>query len=220
MHKVRVWDLPTRLFHWALFIAVVGLVTTGKIGGNAMVWHFRFGYCVFALLLFRIIWGLIGGRWSRFASFIHSPANVIAYLRGRGKPEHSIGHSPIGAGSVFALLGFLGAQVATGLLSDDEIAFSGPLTKFVSGAVVNQATWYHKAVGQWVIITLVVVHIIAVLFYLWGKRHNLITPMVVGDKHLDAPALASRDDAVSRGVAALVMVLCGAGVAWVVSLGS
>jgi cytochrome b len=144
----------------------------------------------------------------------------MAYLRGRGKPEHSIGHSPIGAGSVFALLGFLGAQVATGLLSDDEIAFSGPLTKFVSGAVVNQATWYHKAVGQWVIITLVVVHIIAVLFYLWGKRRNLITPMVVGDKHLDAPAPASRDDAVSRGVAAVVMVLCGAGVAWVVSLGN
>ena len=127
LHKVRVWDLPTRGFHWALVACVIGLAITGTVGGNAMVWHFRFGYTVLALLLFRIVWGLVGGRWSRFGAFIYAPQSVINYLKGRGKPEHGVGHSPIGAGSVFAMLGFLVAQVGTGLLSDDEIAFAGPL---------------------------------------------------------------------------------------------
>ncbi|MDP3828920.1 MAG: cytochrome b/b6 domain-containing protein, partial [Polaromonas sp.] len=93
IHKIRVWDLPTRLFHWALVAAVVGLAITGTIGGNAMVWHFRFGYSVLTLLLFRIVWGLVGGRWSRFGAFIYSPASVINYLKGKGKPEHGIGHN-------------------------------------------------------------------------------------------------------------------------------
>jgi len=114
IHKIRVWDLPTRLFHWALVAAVIGLAITGTLGGNAMVWHFRFGYSVLTLLLFRIVWGLVGGRWSRFGAFIYSPASVINYLKGKGKPEHGVGHSPIGAGSVFAMLGFLLAQAGAG----------------------------------------------------------------------------------------------------------
>ena len=134
LNKVRVWDLPTRIFHWALVAGVLGLAISGTLGGNAMIWHFRFGYAVLTLLLFRIVWGLVGGRWSRFGAFIYSPQSVFNYLKGRGKAEHSVGHSPIGAGSVFAMLGFLLAQVGTGLLSDDEIAFAGPLTRFVSNA--------------------------------------------------------------------------------------
>ena len=81
---VRVWDLPTRLFHWLLALAVVGSVVSAKIGGGAMVWHFRFGYVVLILIGFRVLWGLVGGRWSRFASFIYSPATLWRYLRGQG----------------------------------------------------------------------------------------------------------------------------------------
>ena len=87
--RVRVWDLPTRLFHWVLALAVIGLVVTGKVGGNAMVWHFRLGYVVFALLLFRLVWGLVGGHWSRFVAFIYAPATLIAYLRGEGRPSRA-----------------------------------------------------------------------------------------------------------------------------------
>ncbi len=219
LHKVRVWDLPTRIFHWLLAASVIGLVVTAKVGGNAMVWHFRLGYLVATLLLFRIVWGLVGGHWSRFGSFLHSPKSAWLYLRGQGKPEHSVGHSPVGAGSVFALLGFLVAQVASGMMSDDEIAFAGPLTKFVSGATVNQATWYHKAVGQWVLIGLVVLHVAAVLFYLWRKKQNLIGPMLHGDKHLVVHAPSSRDNAGSRVLAALVFALCAGGVGWISTLG-
>lgn len=144
----RIWDLPTRIFRWALAACIVGLVITANVGGNAMVWHFRLGYTVLALLVFRLVWGLVEGRWSRFSAFLYSPARLVQYLRGAPHPEDSIGHSPLGALSVFVLLAVLAAQVGTGLLSDDEIAFAGPLTQYVSNAVVGLATNYHRTSGS------------------------------------------------------------------------
>lgn len=184
-----------------------------------MQWHFRFGYAVFTLLLFRIVWGFMGGRWSRFISFIYSPSTVIAYFKGRGLPEHSVGHNPMGAGSVFAILGFLLLQVASGLFSDDDIAFQGPLAKFVSNARVSTATWYHKEVGSTVLVVLIFLHVAAIFYYLHQKKENLIHPMLQGDKHLPLPMQPSRDDAASRTVAAVVLALCATSVWWVVNLG-
>lgn len=217
LHKVRVWDLPTRVFHWALVACVIGLAITGTVGGNAMVWHFRFGYTVLALLLFRIVWGLVGGRWSRFGAFIYAPQSVINYLKGQGKPEHGVGHSPIGAGSVFAMLGFLVAQVGTGLLSDDEIAFAGPLTRFVSNATVSLTTNYHKNIGKWVLLALVVLHIAAIVYYL-SRKHKLVSAMLHGDKELVVQAPPSRDDTVSRVAAVLILAVCGGVAYWVSTL--
>ena len=148
--RTRVWDLPTRVFHWALTVAVIGQIATGF--GGVMEWHFRIGYTVLSLLLFRLIWGFVGGRWSRFAAFIYSPGSVMNYLRGRAHPDHLIGHTPLGAFSVFALLAILALQVATGLVADDEIMSSGPLTRFVSGATVSLATAWHTAQGKWIVI--------------------------------------------------------------------
>ena len=216
-HKVRVWDLPTRVFHWALALGVMGLAISGLIGGNAMVWHFRLGYAVFALLLFRMVWGLIGGRWSRFSAFVYAPKTIIGYVRGRGKPEHSVGHSPMGAISVFAMLGVLLAQVGSGLFSDDEISASGPLTRFVSNASVSLATQYHKNIGKWLLLALVVLHISAIVFYLW-RQHNLVNAMLHGDKELVSAAPSSRDDAQSRACALMVLALCAGFSAWVASL--
>ena len=217
-HTTRVWDLPTRIFHWALVVCIIALVATGLLGGNAMLWHMRFGFAVLSLLLFRIVWGLIGGRWSRFVSFIYAPSTVLAYLKGAGKPEHSVGHTPLGAGSVFAILLFLLAQVGSGLVSDDEIATSGPLSKFVSNAVVSAATSYHKNVGKYVLLALVVLHIAAIVFYLLRKRENLVAPMIHGDKVLEHQFPASRDDAGSRTLAAVIFALCAGLVATGVKL--
>lgn len=214
LHTVRVWDLPTRVFHWALALCIVGLIITANVGGNAMVWHFRLGLTVLALLLFRLVWGLVGGRWSRFAAFIYSPRSIINYIQGKGKPEHSVGHTPTGAGSVFALLAILFAQVGSGLISDDEIAFAGPLTRFVSGATVNLATNYHKNIGKWIILALVVLHIAAIVFYLWRKQ-NLIKPMLQGDKQLPVAVDASRDDMTTRMAALVIFGICAAFVMWV-----
>ena len=215
--SVRVWDLPTRLFHWALTLTVVCLLATGF--GGAMEWHFRFGYTALSLLLFRVIWGFIGGRWSRFSAFIYAPRSLVAYLRGSAHPDHLVGHTPLGALSVFALLFILIAQVATGLVSDDEISASGPLTRFVSGAVVSLASGWHVIFGKWIVIALVSVHILAVLFYVRVKRQQLVRPMIDGDKRVVThAAVPSRDDAGSRTLAFLVFIICAGFAAWISSL--
>ncbi len=214
---VRVWDLPTRIFHWALVACLCGSVVTSQIGGNAMPWHFWFGYSIASLLLFRIVWGFVGGRWSRFASFFYSPATVVRYLSGGKLPEHTVGHTPLGAGSVFAMLAFLVAQVGTGVFSDDEIAASGPMTKFVSDATVGIATHYHKGIGKYVLLGLVILHMAAIVFYLL-RRQNLLRPMIGGDKRTEAEVQGSRDDSGSRTTAAIVFALCIALVAGLVKL--
>lgn len=219
-YRVRVWDLPTRLFHWLLVACVVGLVATGYAGGAAMQWHARLGYAVLTLLLFRITWGFVGGHWSKFRSFLYSPSSVVAYLRGRSHPDHLVGHNPLGAGSVFAMLLVLLAQVATGLVGDDEIAFTGPLNRFVATSKGLAATWYHKQVGQWLVVGLVLLHLAAIAWYVLRKRQTLVRPMVAGDKELAAPAQSSRDDLVSRLAAAGVLAACAALVGWIVSLGN
>jgi len=218
---VRVWDLPTRLFHWALAVFVVASVISANIGGNAMPWHFRSGYAIATLLLFRLLWGFFGGRWSRFAQFAYGPATLLRYLRGAARPgEHlDVGHSPLGSLSVFALLGFLALQVGTGLFADDEISNVGPLNRLVSGAAASQATHWHKDFGQWILIALVLLHVVAVLVYLWRKQRNLVRPMISGDKHLPAGTPAAIDNGASRLFALVLLLMCGAVVRWLVSLG-
>jgi len=220
MHTIRVWDLPTRLFHWLLAACVVGLVVTGSIGGNWMNWHLRLGYAVLTLLLFRLVWGFVGGHWSRFASFIYAPSSLMAYLKGRGRPEHQVGHSPMGALSVFGLLLILAAQVGTGLISDDEIAFFGPLVRFVSGDTVSIATGYHKNVGKLIVFLLVGLHVLAIAYYKWVKKQGLVQPMIDGDKQVTVQVPSARDTAASRVLALVVLALCAGAVTWVVGLGA
>ena len=219
LHTVRVWDLPTRLFHWLLVACVAALVITGHVGGGLMEWHARIGYAVLTLLLFRICWGFVGGHWSRFSSFVAKPSRVAAYLRGDSHPDGLVGHNPLGALSVLAMLAFLLVQVGTGLVGDDETAFTGPLNRFVSSANGIAATWYHKSIGQWVLVALVVLHVAAVLFHHWRKGEDLLGAMVLGDKAVPLPAQSSRDDRRSRAAAAAVLLLCAAAVTGVVRLG-
>ena len=219
MRRVRVWDLPTRLFHWSLVACFVGLVATGYTGGAAMHWHARFGYAVLALLVFRIVWGFVGGRWSRFTSFLYSPARVIAYLRGKDDGKPKAGHNPLGALSVFGMLAVLLVQVGTGLVSDDEISFTGPLSSFVTASQSLSATWFHKEVGQWTIVALVVLHIAAIAYYLVRKKKNLIKPMLDGDEAMVTPVPPSRDDSHSRTLAAAVFAVSAVGVTWLAALG-
>lgn len=218
---VRVWDLPTRVFHWTLVLAVTGSVLSAKIGGNAMVWHFRFGYLMLTLLAFRILWGLVGGRWSRFASFVYAPATLLRYVRGRAAPREQleVGHSPTGALSVFALLVVLLAQLGTGLVADDEIANQGPLNRFASSNTVVAATSWHKTWGQWLVLGLVALHLAALAWYLLKKNSNLVRPMVVGDKPLPPGTPASADGAPQRALALLLAALCAGLATWVARQG-
>jgi len=208
-HTVRIWDLPTRLFHWSLVITTIALVVTAKMGGAAMVWHLRLAY----VMLFRLVWGLLGGRWSRFASFLYSPKRVWRYLRGTDDVQESPGHSPLGALSVFALLTVLLLQELSGLASDDEIAFTGPLVRWLPGRWIGLATWWHKDVGQYLLYGIVGLHVLAIGLYVLVLRRTLVRPMLHGDKQLPHIVPPSRDDAVSRGLALVVLAVCSA-VAW------
>lgn len=218
---VRVWDLPTRLFHWALTGCVLASIVTANLGGNAMEWHFRLGYTVFTLLAFRGLWGLVGGRWSRFASFWPTPGRLRRYLSGRALPGErlDVGHSPLGSLSVLAMLGLLAVQVGTGLVADDDITNVGPLNRFVSSATARTATHWHKDWGQWLLIALIVLHVAAIAFYRLKHGRDLLRPMLVGDKPLPPGTPASADSAGRRLLALATFALCGLAVGWIVALG-
>ena len=119
--RITVWDLPLRLFHWLLVGAVTGALVTVKLGGNAMLWHGRFGLAVLVLLGFRLAWGVLGSTHARFHTFFPTPGRLLAYLRGSWQ---GLGHNPLGALSVFALIGLFGFQALSGLVASDDIAFS------------------------------------------------------------------------------------------------
>lgn len=221
MAAVRVWDLPTRLFHWSLVLSVVALIISGQIGGNAIDLHAKIGIAVGALLLFRVIWGIVGGRWSRFASFIYSPTNTLQYLRGQ-TPAHThmnVGHNPLGALSVFAALGILALQVGSGLIIDDEIAFVGPLNALAPAEWVSWASGWHRSGGKVLLLAWMAIHIAAIVFYAVIQHHNLVKPMLTGDKELPIDTPSSRDDLVTRGWALVLLAACVVLGIWLWQLG-
>jgi cytochrome b len=214
-----IWDLPTRLFHWLLAAAAIGLLATSKIGGDEiMVWHGRLGYCVGTLLMFRLVWGFAGGYWSRFATFPPSVPAAFQYLRKTDPTEHA-GHRPLAAVSVYSMLVFFALQVATGLFSETKQDFAGPLSAIVSNATVHFMTAYHKRVGQWVLISLVTLHLAAIGLYAWRGR-GLVGAMWNGRKVVPAGTPASRDDARSRRMALALISLCSLVMWAIVELGS
>ena len=211
--NLRVWDLPTRLFHWSLALCVVGLVVTAKVGGNAMAWHLWLGLLMLTLLAFRLVWGVVGGSWSRFAHFTRGPSAVLNYLRGRSPAAHLVGHSPLAGWAVCAMLAILTAQTITGLMSDDEIAFFGPLVSKVSGDTVALATWWHGEWGQYLVLGFVVAHLVAIAYYSWVRHQGIVRPMFSGDQSVPADVTVgpARDDVGLRMRAAVVLATCAVG---------
>ncbi len=214
--RVRIWDLPTRLFHWLLAALVVLSITTGKLGGEWMQWHFRSGYGIATLLLFRLLWGFTGSRYARFANFPPSPSQAWLKLRLHRSVDVTTGHSALGALSVYALLLALTVQVATGVFTNDGTFTEGPWVKFVSGATSDRLSTVHYY-NHWLVLGLVALHVAAIAFYLLARRENLITSMLTGDKFgLSAP---SADDGIGMRVRAAVMAaLAGAVVSYLVTL--
>lgn len=213
---LRIWDLPTRLFHWLLVLCILALFISGKVGGDWMNWHLRLGHAVLALLGFRVVWGFIGGHWSRFFTFIPSPGRLLRYLQGQGSAADKVGHNPLGAFSVLAMLAIVGLQVVSGLMTDDEIFYAGSLVNHVSSETVEWATTLHKTWGQWLLLGIIGLHIAALAFYSLVKRQRLVAAMVLGDKH-DSPSNLppSRDGAGQRIVGLVVLLVCAAAAFWV-----
>lgn len=217
MQKIRIWDLPLRLFHWLLVCSVVAAYVAIKTGNTE--WHLRFGFITLALILFRIVWGFIGGRQARFATFAASPSRALRSLSGPSSSSESAGHSPLASYSVFAMLLMIGLQAVFGLFANDDISTEGPLSKYASGAVVTWMTRLHHW-NQWVLIALIVLHLLAIVYYTL-RRRRLVGPMVTGDKPAGegvGPADASRDDVASRLLALAVAVAAMLLVGWISKL--
>jgi cytochrome b len=178
---VVLWDLPLRAFHWLLVAAVTAAIVTGELGGAWMPWHGRAGLLIVGLLVFRVLWGLVGSATSRFTQFAPTPARLLAYLRGRWR---GVGHNPLGALSVFALLGLLSLQAATGLFGNDDIAFAGPLNHLVDDDAGARATSWHRWLANG-LIALVVLHLLAIALHVLVKRHRLVRPMITGRHQLE-----------------------------------
>jgi cytochrome b len=173
--KVRVWDLPVRLFHWALVLLVPAMWWTAEEEQTEL--HILLGQIMLGLLLFRILWGVLGSSTARFSGFVRGPRKILAYLRGG---RAGIGHTPIGALSVLAMLAALAVQVGLGLFaSDDDGLYQGPLSYHVSAQTAETLTDRHET-WFYVLLALIALHLAAILYYRLFRRRNLVAPMVTG----------------------------------------
>jgi cytochrome b len=209
MNRILVWDLPLRLFHWLLVLLVVVSVVSANIGGNAMQVHLLSGYTILTLVLFRILWGFLGGTHARFATFVRGPAAVIAYLRALSRNEagRHLGHNPAGAWSVMLMLLALFAQVATGLFANDDISTEGPLAKLVSKAMSDRITGIHH-LNLWLLFALIGLHLSAIAYYFFHKRENLVKPMLTGFKDAAADLGETVQKQGKAWLAAVLLAAC------------
>jgi cytochrome b len=174
-----VWDLPLRVTHWAMVFAVAGCFATHYAGIEWFAWHRRCGYVVLVLAVFRVLWGIVGTQHARFASFVRGPRTVLQYLRGR--VARPVGHNPLGALSVLALLALMLLQASTGLFANDEIMNTGPFYGWIAPELSNRITSLHRYSSD-VLLVLVAMHLAAIAWYALVRRERLVPPMFTGRK--------------------------------------
>jgi len=202
---MRVWDLPVRLFHWTLVTLVVVAWLSIEVLNNLWL-HMLVGQAILALLVFRIVWGVIGSDTARFTQFLRNPIHAVTHLMQMTKkePDTEVGHNAAGGWMVLVLLLVLLAQTATGLVSADEESFvEAPLNHLVGGEVGGRMLWWHRLIFDG-IKALVVAHILAVIAYAVLKRHNLVRPMITGKKRLPATTPQPRMRSAWLGLAVAV----------------
>jgi cytochrome b len=198
-----VWDLPLRATHWALAVTVTGAWATHYAGTRWFAWHRSFGYATLVLVAFRVVWGFVGTRHARFASFVRGPGSVLAYLRSRPL-RATPGHNPLGALSVLAMLAVLLVQAATGLFANDEIANAGPFYGWIAPAMSNRISGLHEANSS-LLLALLALHVIAIAWYERVAGRSLLRAMITGYKPAaEVPAREAAGD--SRTILALAIV--------------
>lgn len=204
-----VWDLPVRLVHWLL----AGLIAFSwwSVHNHHTDWHIWSGCAILTLLIFRILWGFVGSSTARFASFVRGPRALRYYWRGRWS---GVGHNPLGAISVLALLAAVAVQVGLGLISEDEDGiYFGPLATLVSTDTSDKARGLHELWFN-LILALIALHVLAILFYrLRGK--GLTWPMITG-----RAALAPGEEPMRPGKWWVALICLGIGLAvtrWIIA---
>lgn len=182
--RVRVWDAPTRLFHWTVVCLIAFSWYTADRG--LMKLHLWSGSTLLVLILFRIVWGFIGSTTARFDNFLRPPSAVVGYFKAllNDSKQHHAGHNPAGGWMVTLFIAILLSQTMTGMLANDGVRFQGPLALWVSSELSDRMTELHGLQFN-VILLLIWAHLAAVFFYLFVKGENLVKPMVTGYKHSD-----------------------------------
>jgi cytochrome b len=183
--KLQVWDLPTRLFHWILVLSIGFLIFSGKTG-NLFDWHQTAGIIVLALLLYRLVWGVFGSTTSRFSDFIYSPSKIIAYAKNilSRKADTHAGHNPVGGMMVIVMLGLLLFQGVTGLFSTDDVLVEGKLYGLVDEGTAEWMTSLHHQSSE-LLIPVLILHILAIIFYRVYKKSNLTKAMITGSAEFE-----------------------------------
>ena len=214
--EIKVWDLPTRLFHWSLVILFGVSWASTELFDNFDI-HAYSGYAILVLVLFRLLWGIFGSTTSRFASFVRSPRSAFNYAATllQPKPGNQIGHNPLGGWAVLFMLALLLFQAGTGLFANDDMIDKGPLVHLITTDLSDILSELHEEAFNF-LLALVGLHIAAVLFYRLFKRENLVTPMVTGKKSVTGKT-APDQRFTSTWTALLLLIIVVAGVALLVT---
>jgi cytochrome b len=208
--RVRVWDWPIRLFHWLLVILIAAAWWTGE--NEDLTWHYRIGFSVLVLIAFRLVWGIIGSSTARFATFVRGPRAIFSYLR--GSAPYAVGHNPLGALSVLALLALTAMVVGLGLFATDEDGIDpGPLSHLVSEEAAEVAQELHELSFN-LLLVLIAIHLAAILYYALFKRDNLLGPMVSGRRDVPEGTRAIQSAPAWRLVLALLLAFAFAWWVW------
>lgn len=209
LRPVRVWDLPTRLFHWLVVALVAGAYATEEL--NWMDWHARLGEALLALLIFRLLWGCFGSATSRFRNFVATPGAALRHLRHvlRREPDLQVGHNPAGGWMVLLLLALLLGETLSGLYVNNDVADDGPFTELVPAWAANAITALHSILWYALLAT-IALHVLAIALYAVAKGHDLLRPMLTGRKQLPPHIAAPR---MAPAMPAWLALLAGAAVA-------
>ena len=182
---IKVWDLPVRIFHWSLVVLFITAYVTNSLGSDYFIYHLWSGYALIVLVIFRIVWGVVGTYHARFTHFLKNPITTAQYALSlfKKKEKYYLGHNPLGAVMVVILLIATLVQAITGLFTNDEIFNVGPLYAYIDDELSLQLTSLHRQLFYW-ILGAISLHILAVIFHVLFKRDNIIKAMFTGKKNL------------------------------------
>jgi cytochrome b len=214
----QVWDLPVRLFHWALVAAMISAFVTNRLGVAYFKYHVWSGYAVIILVSFRILWGVVGTRHAKFRRFVRGPAATLRYALGllHGSTPPYAGHNPLGGYMVVMLLIALGAQAVSGLFGNDDIFNTGPLAGYVDKELSLWLTSLHRHLFYW-IAAATAVHVLAVVAHHVFRRENLVVAMITGCKPRHCVPEGEIIHSSRTWLAALLVVALAGALWWIVA---
>jgi len=213
--KYLIWDLPLRIFHWSFAVTILASWYTAEQGADLVEIHMKLGYFALVLIVFRLLWGLIGPKHARFSQFVPSPKTLLSYLQKSKLDKAMPGHNPLGAMMVILMILLISVQAVSGLFINDDIFSSGPYYGSISNELEKVMSFLHHNTFDFMIVA-IGLHLAAVAYYWRVKKQNLVLPMITGKKsaeQLDAV------DAIphSKIILACVVAACCVGfVYWLV----